>query len=700
MGDDANSSSSSQPIYDIPRVQGIAIDGGPSAWADRGLQIHVLHTSFPRPSTDKSDASLSLAWDDRGLLVLANVIERDITPEDLTPAGGGPSINVYQSDKVGGKLRWQSTIEVTSNPDHPHVQCTRIEQKTQSDVFFDPSVLAATKKTDNGFVIEALLPWDALGLKAERGREIGLHIYVNVGPQLFWFGARGAEWNTSLMRDVRLADATGSRVIAAADGEYEHLRRARIAIAATADQVGKQVLLKSADNLLGQAELTTGGRLAIGQMSLPMPGFGEQYGPLDVWLDGKRIDQLTMPDADGQRKDAIGDLYLDVDSVFKGPDFPAVEFGNPGDAEDALGEYSIHTTFYDRDYNQVTRARRPGRYGAAVEVASPHQKPLKYFITLYRPADGFNWRLVRMKTALPLPPEMAVDTAVAREQTSAQGEFLADYLRDGRYRTDDFAVLLAGLSESSPGSGDLPRRVGPEGRNVSWWYGLKKKLGDLTPYQYLVHVPDSAKNGAQKSPLIIFLHGSGERGDDLNIVARNGPPKILNVQPDWQFKDQFIVVSPQCPARERWNPLQLRDLLDELESKYPIDPDRVYLTGLSMGGYGSWDMAEWFPDLFAAIAPCCGGGDPLDAPRVKDLPAWVFHGGVDPVVPIFDAYEMVKALRDIHGRVKFTVFPKFGHNSWEPMYDDPDLYNWLLAQRRGQPAQSPSELPDTRPDAD
>ena len=141
----------------------------------------------------------------------------------------------------------------------------------------------------------------------------------------------------------------------------------------------------------------------------------------------------------------------------------------------------------------------------------------------------------------------------------------------------------------------------------------------------------------------------------------------------------------------------MRDLLEEVSAKYPVDPDRIYVTGLSMGGYGSWQLAEWFPERIAAVVPISGGGDPADAPRTKDIPTWVVHGGRDPVVPIGDAYEMVQTLRDLHGRIRFTVFPEYGHNSWEPAYDDAHLYTWLLAQRRGQPGQRQSNLPDTRP---
>ena len=128
-----------------------------------------------------------------------------------------------------------------------------------------------------------------------------------------------------------------------------------------------------------------------------------------------------------------------------------------------------------------------------------------------------------------------------------------------------------------------------------------------------------------------------------------------------------------------------------MTAKYPIDPDRVYLTGLSMGGFGSWMLAMEHPGRFAAAVPICGGGDPRDVARIKDLPIWVFHGGKDPTVPLARSEAMVDALRKIGGRVKLTVYPDAGHDSWTATYENEDLYAWLLQQRRGQPQQPRAE---------
>ncbi|MEH1864170.1 MAG: prolyl oligopeptidase family serine peptidase [Nostoc sp.] len=179
----------------------------------------------------------------------------------------------------------------------------------------------------------------------------------------------------------------------------------------------------------------------------------------------------------------------------------------------------------------------------------------------------------------------------------------------------------------------------------------------------------------------LVLHGSGERGSYLNHVKKHGVAKVVEQQLDFPF----IVISPQCPRGEYWNIERLSTLLDEVIASYPVDPDRVYLTGLSMGGYGTWHLAAAQPERFAAIAPICGGGNPVQAHKIKSLPVWAFHGAKDNVVPLSESEIMVSALKACDGNVKFTVYPEADHDSWTQTYNNPELYEWFLQHRR-QPA--------------
>jgi predicted peptidase len=199
--------------------------------------------------------------------------------------------------------------------------------------------------------------------------------------------------------------------------------------------------------------------------------------------------------------------------------------------------------------------------------------------------------------------------------------------------------------------------------------------------RYLLFLPqDYGISPDKKWPLILFLHGAGERGDDLELVKIHGIPKIVERRPDFPF----VVLSPQCPDEATWwdQQLTLKALLDEIVANYAVDTACIYLTGLSMGGFGTWSMAMAYSKLFAAIAPICGGGFPEFASQLKDIPVWAFHGAEDKTVKPEVSQRMVDALRACGGNVRFTVYPGVGHDSWTQTYDNPELYEWFLQHTR------------------
>jgi len=208
---------------------------------------------------------------------------------------------------------------------------------------------------------------------------------------------------------------------------------------------------------------------------------------------------------------------------------------------------------------------------------------------------------------------------------------------------------------------------------------LRKSVTKTAEYQFLLYLPEGYnQDRAKRWPLVVFLHGAGERGDDLNRVKIHGPAKLVDKGKSFPF----ILVTPQCPAGHWWPFEDLNPLLDEIIARYRVDVDRVYLTGLSMGGAGTWTWAILRPDRFAAIAPICGPAEPLLAERIKDIPVWAFHGAKDPVVSVRESETMVDALRKAGGDVKLTIYPEATHDSWTATYDNPELYDWLLSHRR------------------
>src|SRR5262245_23997585 len=196
---------------------------------------------------------------------------------------------------------------------------------------------------------------------------------------------------------------------------------------------------------------------------------------------------------------------------------------------------------------------------------------------------------------------------------------------------------------------------------------------DEVALDYVLYLPPGYEKGDKAWPLVMFLHG---KGDKLKRLKEKGLPAQIA-----EKKDPFILVAPQ--AEPRWNAAALNDLVEHVVAKHKVDADRIYVTGLSMGGFGTWSLAMAYPDKFAAIIPICGGGNPANAPKIKDVPIWVFHGAKDKTVPPGRSEAMVKALKDAGAQhVKFTLYPDAGHNSWTPTYKNPEVWDWLLKQKR------------------
>ena len=241
-----------------------------------------------------------------------------------------------------------------------------------------------------------------------------------------------------------------------------------------------------------------------------------------------------------------------------------------------------------------------------------------------------------------------------------------------------FAIILAALGAGCA-AGGRRSRAGARQSPQSFQAEIRKTV----KAQYLLYLPTGYAESKNQWPLILFLHGAGERGDDLEKVKIHGPPKLIAKEGK---ELPFVVVSPQCPEEGWWSndpQIEVLDaLLDHIVYRYRIDQNRIYVTGLSMGGFGSWHLAAKYPDRFAAIAPICGGGDPRDAPRISHLPVWAFHGAKDTIVEPDKSREMVDALKKAGSDVKFTIYPEAGHDSWTETYNNPELYNWLLKHRR------------------
>lgn len=219
--------------------------------------------------------------------------------------------------------------------------------------------------------------------------------------------------------------------------------------------------------------------------------------------------------------------------------------------------------------------------------------------------------------------------------------------------------------------------------------------GDTLPYRLLLP-PEFEERKVY--PVVLFLHGAGERGDDNEAQLTWGVTHFAEKK--FRQDHPAIVIAPQAPEDEYWANLNWREegvrlteeprkplamayeLLNELIEEYPADTGRVYITGLSMGGFGTWDLIARYPDMFAAAMPVCGGGDPEQADKLTELPIWNFHGAEDDIVPPEMSRKMIRAIREAGGLPGYTEYPGVGHDSWIPAYSDRQALEWLFSHSR------------------
>ncbi len=206
---------------------------------------------------------------------------------------------------------------------------------------------------------------------------------------------------------------------------------------------------------------------------------------------------------------------------------------------------------------------------------------------------------------------------------------------------------------------------------------IKGDHGFNVTFNALVTTPEGFDPKKESLPIIFFLHGAGERGDDLSYVTRHGIPKYFSADPDYHGL-RVITVSPQCPAYTVWNDIsiQLFDFIEDTVKKYNADKSKVAISGISMGGFGTWELLISHPDYFAAAVPVCGGGMNWRVPKIK-TPIKVFHGTCDDVVPVCYSQYMHDAVNSRGGHAEIKLYPQVGHNSWDLAFEEEGLIEWL-----------------------
>jgi hypothetical protein len=365
-------------------------------------------------------------------------------------------------------------------------------------------------------------------------------------------------------------------------------------------------------------------------------------------------------------------------AIFDGDAFPRIDFLNKDLIDAALGSYSLTTRYFDAAWNEVDKPLVPGRYGALVEIHFPigisDTRRLTLFKTAspYNPVDDPYQVLVQYPSAFGLSKNV-----IEREKWNT--DQIVNRLMTTETRQGDLCAVLAATMHDF--AADSARWHGFNYWYVqeSWWTGLEKKLGRSKDYLRAVNIPDNYdENPHQRWPLLLFLHGTYECGEDLTKLHDQGPLGAINRG----HSLPFVVVSPLCPKGQSWNPEKLIRLIDQIEAAYRIDPARIYVTGLSMGGFSTFDLAACYPERFAAAAPLSAGENPDIVDRLKTVPLWIFHGAEDKIVSPRSSIEIARRLEKLGSEVKLTIYPGVGHEGWDKTYDNPALYNWFLGHSR------------------
>ena len=683
-----------EPVYDIPRLNNVVIDGKTDDWGDGGFRVETLAGVDGKVRSPADlDVRVRLGWDDRGLLGLVTVHDDAFVESDtLNTLWQNDSMELYLVDGRGGKQLIQALLAPGLDAKHPELRHYIIDHRKDEELKkTQPTLTAARTRISGGYVMEVLLPWANIGLQPRIGSEAGLQMFVNDvdvpdAARVFnavWYPAVGTFMDTTRVHRLRLSEKASAPVTAVGRAHYDGMKSTRLTVVGMRELAGQPVVAQADGAVIARGTLAEIGGRSVAKLKAGLPPVGTNWKQIELLVDGRVVDTVAMPDAEALRAKALPELkYVFQPFCFFGNDLPEGDFAEPVEAGNILGPATVRVTYYDAQFQPVTSADKPGRYGAIVEITPAQGAVIHRYVTLYRlPGDlhGLDQRDLKLPVTIELPPELGLNPGIVREQQETLGEFTKRLWMDGFTKSADSAIVMAWLTETGPETRTTARND-PWSAERKWMHELKRRTGHAQPLPYHVLLPQSRE---LKMPAIIVLHGSGERANPFEKIANHAMARYAKAHTNFPF----IVIIPHCPPGQWWQVPALDELYDEVLEKYPVDPDRVYLTGQSMGGFGSWMWAAEHPGRFAAVAPVCGGGDPREAEYLQDVPIWNFHGAKDPAVSIRLSDEMVEALRKVQGRVRYTVYPDAGHGIWDTVYRTDEFYTWLLQQVRQQPAQ-------------
>lgn len=643
----------------LPRAIGIVLDGDLADWRGQGLALPLLTPdASPAPDPARDHATARLAWDADGLLFAVEVA--DSSPSEAHIAAGAylaDSVELFLAADPARGENLQILLSPGTAPERPAPRAYIFDNRIEAHRALPSAAVWAVRPAATGYTAEARLPWASLGLRAEPGARLGTRLFVNnldaSGRQtrLAWQAApAGLRFRPLILADTSAPETLAAPVAWLACDPAAAL--VRLHLRAPASSAGTAWTAVLGDTALPPLTLAARGPLAEATLDLPA---GLPHGMLKLNSAAAALELSANPAAlaadvlrranTGWRvpladKAAIAYARLAYPAhVFTGSAFPSPAFSNPEKLARLLGAApALDTAWLDADGRIVARAERPGLYGARTEITAPGlSSPLVLEHIFHRLPEGAT-----------TPPQ------------------------DDEQAARVFALSIQGSDATPAHAARLAER---------WWHRVRLAHGWSQPLETRVRLPVDLAARPGPRPLVLHLHGAGQNDEKF---ARDTLARLAAAA-----GDEPIIAYPL--SRSSWRGPAVADLLDRLLAEHPIDPDRVYLIGFSMGGIGSWEVALDQPERFAAVVPIGGrSGSPADAARLRGTPVWVFNGADDPTTTTQEAQIMVEALRRAGGDPRFTLLTGKSHgDSQAAAYEHPGLWPWILSQHRSSPAPRP-----------
>ena len=504
--------SSESRTFDIPKLKSITIDGDAKDWKDAGFRVNVVAAvDGATQAPSDFDPAFRLGWDARGLLVYAEVHDDAfVENQDENAYQQKDSIELLVSPSVGAEDLIHFAIAPGMTGEVPELKYKVFDWRKR-EPRDAATIEAARRKIDGGYAVEVLLPWTNLAITPKAGLETALQVQLNdvdADNRLFrtaWYPQTPPVGRTLAMHRLRLANKPSSPVNAVARAQFDDLARTVVRVVATKDWIGKHATVNDARKAIADGTFKDDAARARASFTFDMPPPGESFGVLSVGVDRKSRVALVLPDAQVWRAQKLM-TYAPRFSppVFQGDAFPGCDYANPLLAERYLGTYRIETTFYDAQYNKVTSAAKPGRYGAVIDIVPDVGRPLRRYATLYRqpqPYNVFSWWYLKPEGSVVIPSELGIDHGSMTAQGESIGKFIQWQMQDAVAEDKDAAVLLAGLSETPKDSG--PRGVYDDvfALDRQWWVGLKRKIDGMDAKHPNAFVCPAPKEGAPATTL-------------------------------------------------------------------------------------------------------------------------------------------------------------------------------------------------------